>query len=73
MIHHDSDLFYDIYNNINKHNQRQTHCLPMILPTYFDFFFFLSDSKSSSITYICFIIHHDFYVVTFHIVHHYHL
>ena len=24
MIHHDSNLFYDIYNTINKHNPRQT-------------------------------------------------
>ena len=22
MIHHDSDLFYDIYNTINEHNRR---------------------------------------------------
>ena len=25
IIHHDSDLFYDIYNTLNEHNQRQTH------------------------------------------------
>ena len=34
MIHHDSDLFYDLYNTINVHNQRQTQIL-----NYFDVYF----------------------------------
>ena len=47
MIQHDSDLFYDIYNTITEHNQRQTHYLSLI-PNYFDIF--LSESKSCFIT-----------------------
>ena len=27
MIHHDSDVFYDIYNTINEHNRIQIHYL----------------------------------------------
>ena len=27
MIHHNLDLFYDIYNPINENNERQTHDL----------------------------------------------
>ena len=27
MIHHDSSLFYDIYNTITEHNRRQTYYL----------------------------------------------
>ena len=38
VIHHDSDLFYDIFNIINEHNRRQTRCLSSIL-NYFDIFF----------------------------------
>ena len=47
MIHHNSYLFYDFNNTTNEH--RQTHYLSLNLPTYFDIFF-LSDSKSFSIT-----------------------
>ena len=48
MIHHDWDLFYDIYNTINKHYQEK-------ITTFHWFFqliliFFFRDSKSSSIT-----------------------
>ena len=49
MIHHNSNLFYDIYNTINEHNQRQTHYRSSILPIQFDIFFW-SDLESSSIT-----------------------
>ena len=31
MIHHDLNLFYEISNKINKHNQRQTHYLLLII------------------------------------------
>ena len=37
IIHHDSDLFYDIYNIINEHNQRQTHHLSSVR-NYFDIY-----------------------------------
>ena len=37
-IHHDSDLFYDIYNTIHEHNRRQTHYFSSIL-NYFDIYF----------------------------------
>ena len=49
MIHHNSNLFYDIYNKINEHNQRQTHYRSSILPIQFDIFFW-SDLESSSLT-----------------------
>ena len=51
MIHHNAELFYDIYNTINEHNRRQIHYLPSILANYFD------------INYI--MINHDFYAITF--------
>ena len=35
----DSDLFYDIYNTINKHKRGQTQYLSFIFPTCFDIFF----------------------------------
>ena len=38
MIHHDMDLFYDIYNTINEYNRRQTHYFPFFLNC-FDIFF----------------------------------
>ena len=38
IIHHDLDLFYDIYNTITRHNWRQTHYLSSIL-NYFDIYF----------------------------------
>ena len=28
--HHDSDLFYDIYNTINEHNRRQNYYRSLI-------------------------------------------
>ena len=40
MIHHDSDLFYDLYNTINEHNERLTHYFSFILSTYFYMSFF---------------------------------
>ena len=46
MIHHDWNLFHDIYNTIAIHNQRQTYYLLSIL-NYFNIYFF-SESKSSS-------------------------
>ena len=44
MIHHNSNLFYDIYNTITEHNQGQTHYLSSTLNL------FLRESKSSFIT-----------------------
>ena len=41
MIHHESDLFYDIYNTTNENNQRQTHYLSSI-PSYFDIYFYVN-------------------------------
>ena len=38
MIHHDSNLVYDIYNTITEHNQKQAHYLSSIL-NYFDICF----------------------------------
>ena len=35
MIHLDLDSFHDIYNIINEHNQRQSHCLSLIFLTQF--------------------------------------
>ena len=34
MIHHDWNLFYDIYSTITEHNQRQTHYLSSIINTF---------------------------------------
>ena len=48
MIQQDSDLFDDIYNTMNEHNQRQIHYLSLIL-NYLDVFF-LNDWKSSFIS-----------------------
>ena len=48
MIHHYSDLFYDISSTINEHNWRQTHYLSSI-PNYF-WYLFLSESESCFIT-----------------------
>ena len=36
MIHHDSDLFYDIYDTINEHNRRQAHCFSLNVTNSFD-------------------------------------
>ena len=36
MIHHDSDLFYELCNTINENDQRQTHYLSSIFLTKFD-------------------------------------
>ena len=38
MIHHDLDLFYEIYITVNEHNRRQTHHLSSV-PNYFDIYF----------------------------------
>ena len=61
MIHHDSDLFYDIYSTINKHNQRQTHYLSLILKLMSIF----NLIKKFFYSFSCFIINHDFYAITF--------
>ena len=45
MIHHDSYLFYDIYNTITKHNQRQTRYLSKLF-----WYLFFSESKRSFTT-----------------------
>ena len=48
MIHHDLDLFYDIYNTINTHNWRKTHYLSLI-PNYFDIYFYVNQKVFHSI------------------------
>ena len=62
MIHHNSDLFYDIYYTINEHNQRQTYYLSSI-PNYFDICFCMNQKVFYH--FICFIINHDSYAITF--------
>ena len=60
MIHHDSDLFYDIYNRINEHNRRQPHYFsPIPLISIFRWI------KKFLYNFISFIINHGFYVVTY--------
>ena len=58
-IHHNSDLLYDIYNTINEHNRRLTHCLLSAWYLYFKKF------KSLFHNFIYFIINHCFYVKNF--------
>ena len=36
MTNRDSDLFHDILNTINEHNQRQTHCFSLLFSNYFE-------------------------------------
>ena len=38
VIHHDSDLFYDINITINEYTGRQTHHLSSIFPNRFDIY-----------------------------------
>ena len=38
MIHHNLDLFYNIYNTVTEHNRRQTHYLSSVL-NYFGIYF----------------------------------
>ena len=63
MIHHDWDLFYDIYNTTNKHYQEKITTFhwffQLILIMFFQWF------KKFFYNFICFIIHDDFDVVTF--------
>ena len=56
MIHHNLDLFYDIYNTANEHNQRQTlylSLIPIILMSIFNWiknlYNFITSSASSFI------------------------
>ena len=39
MMHHGSDLFYDIFNTKNEYNRRQTQYLSSSLRNYFDIYF----------------------------------
>ena len=55
------DLFYDTFKTINEHNQRQNVYLSLI-PNYFDIYFWINQKVFYNI--ICFIINHDFYVIT---------
>ena len=55
VIHHDSDLSYDIYNTITEDNQRQTHYCDVNFLWIKNFFY----------NFICFIINCDFYVIYF--------
>ena len=48
---------YDIYNTMNEHNKKQTHYVSLI-PIIFESFFCFHN-------FICFIINHDFYGITF--------
>ena len=41
-IHHNSNIFYNIYHTINEHNRRQTHYLSSVFPNHL----FRSDLKS---------------------------
>ena len=59
IIHHNSDLFYDIYNITNEHNWRQTHRFQIILISIFKWI------KKLFSNFVCFIINHDLYVITF--------
>ena len=38
MIHHNQDLFYDIYNKLNEHNRIETTYLPLILANCFNIY-----------------------------------
>ena len=38
MIHHDSDLFYEICNTINEHNEKQIHYLSSMFLTQFNIY-----------------------------------
>ena len=38
MIHHDSDLFYEISNTINEHNKKQIHYLSSMFLTQFNIY-----------------------------------
>ena len=38
MIHHDKELFDDIYNIKTEHNQRRTHYLSLMFPTQFNIY-----------------------------------
>ena len=50
MIHHDSNLFYDIYNTMNRHNQK-TKSLSFIIDSPKPIWYLeRTDSHSSSIT-----------------------
>ena len=62
MIHHDSDLFYDVCNTITEHSQTQTHYLSSILNYFLSIFKWI---KRFFYNFFCFIINHDFYVITF--------
>ena len=62
MIHHDLNLFYDTYHTITEYNQRQTHYLSVI-PNYY--FFVFKWMIKLFYNFICFIINHNFYVMTF--------
>ena len=62
VIHHDSDLFYDIYSTINEYDQRQSHCLWSFLIIFITIFKW---TKKFFHNFICFIINHNFYGFTF--------
>ena len=63
MIHHNSNLSYDIHKTINKHSKRQTHYLSSIV-NYFDIYFWVIQKVFEFKKFMCFIINHDFYVIT---------
>ena len=62
MIYHDSDLFYNIYSTINKHDQRQSCCLLLFWIIFITIFKW---TKKLFYNFICFIINHNFYGFTF--------
>ena len=63
IIHHGLDLFYEIYNTVTEHNQRQTHSLSFI--PIFLYISIIKWIKKSFYNFIGFIINLDFDVITF--------
>ena len=55
-------LLYDIYNAINDHNRRQNHYLSWFQIMLISIFNWI---KKFFLNFICFVINHDFYVITF--------
>ena len=62
MIYQNFHLFHDIFNTVNEHNQRLIQYL-LLIPSYFDIYFPVNQKVFYN--FICFIINHDFYVITF--------
>ena len=61
MIHHDLDLFYDMHDTVNEHNQRQTRYLSLIQIILISIFNWI---KTFFYNFFCFIVHHNFHGIT---------